>query len=902
MTDPLPRLATALADRYRLERELGAGGMATVYLAEDLKHDRQVAIKVLRPELAAVIGADRFLSEIKTTANLQHPHILPLHDSGECDGFLYYVMPLIEGETVRDRITREKQLPIADAVRIARECALALDYAHRKGIVHRDIKPENILLHDGSALVADFGIALAASQAGDRMTQTGMSLGTPHYMSPEQAMGEREITARSDVYALGCVLYEMLTGEPPFTGTTAQAIVARVVTESPRPMLTQRHTIPPHVEAAVLTALEKLPADRFATAAEFAEALSSTAFTRPMTAFVPTASPASHRWRRVALATGAVAALAVAAALWGWLRPEPPRPVSRYGLAFAEGQAPVGRIAITPDGSRLVYQGPGDSAQQRQLWVKRRDEYQATPLPGTTNPSGQIISPDGEWIAFGQGSQLKKIPISGGAITTLTDSANGGAAMAWLDDGTIVYVQRNSWNLMRVSETGGPSTLVRAPEAPGRVLLFPSALPRGRGVLFTSCSQSCTTGDLWVLDLASGDARVLLPGERQGAYLSSGHVAYVARDGQVFAAPFDLKTLAFRSTPVPVLGGVATGPNGLARNLTASSTGTLVLEVGGPTAGGSGQRHTLVWVDRTGTQRPVDSAWTFRLSRAGGNVGWSLSPDGTQLAVGLNNDAGDDIWIKELPAGPLSRVTFDSANEARPRWTRDGRSVTYLSQGGELRQRRADGTGGTENPLAPADRVKDPIREARWSPDGRWLVIRTGGAAASQAGGRDILGLRPGIDSAPVPLVAQPDVDESAPALSPDGRWLAYESDETGRSEIYVRPFPATDSGKWQVSTNGGQAPLWAHSGRELFYVDAERNMVAAPVQGGAEFRLGARRALFNLGEDLYLVSGEYYTPFDLSRDDQRFLMARALRRAESTRSFLLVENWFEELKAKVKP
>jgi len=256
----LVRLSSALADRYRIERELGQGGMATVYLAQDLKHDRQVAVKVLRPELAAVIGAERFLSEIKTTANLQHPHILPLFDSGAVDSFLFYVMPFIEGESLRDRLSREKQLPISDAVRIATEVAGALDYAHRHNVIHRDIKPENLLLHDGRALVADFGIALAASKAGgSRMTETGMSLGTPAYMSPEQAMGEREITARSDVYALGCVLYEMLTGDPPFTGSTAQAIVARVLTEQPRPLIPQRHTIPLQVEAAVLAALEKLP-------------------------------------------------------------------------------------------------------------------------------------------------------------------------------------------------------------------------------------------------------------------------------------------------------------------------------------------------------------------------------------------------------------------------------------------------------------------------------------------------------------------------------------------------------------------------------------------------------------------------------------------------------------------
>src|SRR5580765_371381 len=269
----IPKLRAALADRYRIERELGAGGMATVYLAHDARHDRLVALKVLRQELAAVIGADRFLAEIRTTAHLQHPHILPLFDSGVAEGFLFYVMPVVEGESLRDRLEREKQLPIGDAVRIATEVAGARDYAHRHGIIHRDIKPENILLHDGRALVADFGIALAATTAGTRMTETGMSLGTPHYMSPEQAMGDRELTPRSDVYALGAMTYEMLLGEPPFTGPTAQSIVAKVMTEKPAPLIPRRERIPPRVEEAVLTALEKLPADRFASAAEFAAAL-----------------------------------------------------------------------------------------------------------------------------------------------------------------------------------------------------------------------------------------------------------------------------------------------------------------------------------------------------------------------------------------------------------------------------------------------------------------------------------------------------------------------------------------------------------------------------------------------------------------------------------------------------
>ena len=275
MTDVLDRLTGALAGRYRIERELGAGGMATVYLAHDVRHDRKVALKVLRPELSAILGGERFLAEIKTTANLQHPHILSLFDSGEADGLVFYVMPFVEGESLRDRLTRERQLPVDEAVRIATEVADALAYAHQHGVVHRDIKPENILLHGGHALVADFGIALAVSRSegATRMTETGMSLGTPHYMSPEQAMGEREITPKADIYALGCVLYEMLAGEPPFTGPTPQAIIARVMTEEPRSLTLQRKTVPPHVEAAVRTALEKLPADRFESATAFGEAL-----------------------------------------------------------------------------------------------------------------------------------------------------------------------------------------------------------------------------------------------------------------------------------------------------------------------------------------------------------------------------------------------------------------------------------------------------------------------------------------------------------------------------------------------------------------------------------------------------------------------------------------------------
>ena len=273
MSDTIARLSAALGDRYRIERELGAGGMATVYLAHDLKHERQVAIKVLKPELGAVLGAERFLAEIKVTANLQHPNLLPLFDSGEADGLLYYVMPYIEGETLRGRLRREQQLPVDETIRMVALMANALDFAHARGVVHRDLKPENILLQAGQPIIADFGIALAVSNAGgERITQTGLSLGTPHYMSPEQAAGDRAVDARTDQYALAALTYEMLTGEPPHTGATAQVIIARLMTETPRSITSARPAVAQGVDAAVQRALSKTPADRFATCADFARA------------------------------------------------------------------------------------------------------------------------------------------------------------------------------------------------------------------------------------------------------------------------------------------------------------------------------------------------------------------------------------------------------------------------------------------------------------------------------------------------------------------------------------------------------------------------------------------------------------------------------------------------------
>jgi eukaryotic-like serine/threonine-protein kinase len=882
------RLTTALADRYCIERELGAGGMATVYLAEDLKHRRRVAVKVLKPELAAVLGADRFVQEITTTAALQHPHILPLFDSGEADGFLFYVMPFIDGETLRAKLDRETQLGVDEAVRIACDVADALHHAHSHGVIHRDIKPENILLANGRPMVADFGIALAVSAAaGGRMTETGLSLGTPHYMSPEQATAEKEIGARSDVYSLASVLYEMLSGQPPHTGVSAQQIIMKIITEQPAAVTSLRKAVPPNVAAAVAQALEKLPADRFASAQSFAHALTDVHFTTATAAgSAATALRGSNRVLTAALGAALVVMTIVAGG--SWLRPPAPGPVIRYRLALPEEQKPdpYGFALATSDGSRIIFVGPSISRRfLTQLWVKTRDAATAVPLDGTDAPSSAAISPDDKWIAVVQGRFLRRVPITGGSFTQLAeDASNVLGSVAWLDDGTLVYATSGRSALVRIPADGGPGTEVWASDT-----LRPhnlTALPGGRGVLFHACPAPCDRGDLWVLDLRSGTARPLMPDVEAGFYVATGHLVFIDRNQAALAVPFSLRSLETRGTPVGVIDSVAMGI-GSAPYFSVSTRGTLVMR---RAARVQRQQFELVWVDRSGEETRVDSTFTFRVTQFAGNHGWSLSPDGSRLAIGLNTASGDDIWIKTLPRGPVSRVTYGTGAEMRPRWTPDGRFVTFVSSA--VFMRRADGIG-TDSLLSPA--VAD---EAVISPDGAWLVLRAGATSAA-AGGRDILGLRLGTDTVPVPLVAS-QYDENAVAISPDSRWLAYESDESSRAEIYIRPFPNTGDGRIQVSSGGGTAPLWARDGSELFYLRHDNMMMAAPVLPGTELRFGEHRELFPVRGALAFLGISWYTPWDVAPDG-RFIMVRSVDSgAQMDSPLIVVENWFEELKQKV--
>ena len=376
MSDPVVRLNAALEGRYAIERELGEGGMATVYLADDLKHERKVALKVLKPELAAVVGAERFLAEIKTTANLQHPHILPLFDSGKAGSFLCYVMPYVEGETLRERIDRDQQLPIEEAVRIATSIAEALDYAHRQGVIHRDIKPANVLMLEGKPVISDFGIALAVGAAGGgRLTETGLSLGTPHYMSPEQATGDQSVGAATDAYALGCVLYEMLVGEPPYTGPNAQAVLGQIIIGNAVSALEKRSSVPPNVDAAIRKALEKLPADRFSSAQDFVRALGDEHFRYGEAVAAGAGGAAAGPWNRLTMVGWSLAAVTTLIAAGSFLRPEPPQPVSRHVLS-TEGWAGLGfpfgqYAALAPHGSSMILP-VGSSASDVQLALKTR--------------------------------------------------------------------------------------------------------------------------------------------------------------------------------------------------------------------------------------------------------------------------------------------------------------------------------------------------------------------------------------------------------------------------------------------------------------------------------------------------------------------------------------------------
>ncbi|MCG6988471.1 MAG: serine/threonine-protein kinase [Gemmatimonadetes bacterium] len=857
MPDVPSRLTAALQGRYRIERELGEGGMATVYLAEDVRHERKVALKVLRPELAAVLGAERFLAEIKTTANLQHPHILPLFDSGTADGFLYYVMPYIEGESLRERLDREKQLGVDEAVRITREVADALDYAHRHDIIHRDIKPANILLHDGRPVVADFGIALAVSAAGGgRMTETGLSLGTPHYMSPEQASADRDLTARSDVYSLGCVLYEMIAGQPPHTGPSAQSVLVRILTETPRPLTDLRHTVPPHVASAVLKAVEKLPADRFESAKAFADALDDPTFVYtpapPAEAARRTVAAPPARPRRSKVVVGLVGALvvAVAAGAWGWLRSPAAASPRRLEMVLDSFTADYGPgVALSPDGSTLVY-----SATDGRLWRRSLRTLEATPIPGTEGARTPFFSPDGRAVGFHRGtpassSSLSTVSLDGSPPVQLVGGAGTAAVWpggAWSRDGFIYHVTRRH-ALYRVPAGGGTPELM-ADTTQGR-FVWPTALPGDAILVTVNATKSGGFDGLGIFHPGSRSLTRLLPdltGDQLplfGRY-GGGYLFWVNAAHTLMAARFDAGADRVAGPSFPIQANV-TDAGGSSFRVAVAGDGTLLygFDTGRGAGAGIGGAESMGWADRSGNVSPVAGD----LSADAGDFDFlRRSPDGRYVAAevqsgaDLSPDEQHQIWLYDLQQRTFSRLTVRGTTNAAPEWL-DGETVAYLSnQGGAPGAIWAQRIDGSSPHLVV--RLGRPIEE--------FSVIRPGGGFVVTVGGdttgfRDLRTVPAGDSATSRPLVTTP-FDEYAPDVSQDGRWLAYVSTVSGHPEVYVRRIDGTGRA-WPISTGGGDSPRWTPDGKKLFYRALPNEMTMAEIDLGQEPRVLSRTALFRM-------------------------------------------------------
>ena len=878
MDELLDRLQEALAGRYAIERELGAGGMATVYLAHDTRHNRKVAIKVMQPDLAALIGAERFLQEIETTANLQHPNILPLFDSGRVDGTVFYVMPYVQGESLRSRLLREKQLPVAEALRIVTELAQGLDYAHRHGVIHRDIKPDNVLFHDGRALIADFGIALALSQEDGkvRITKTGVSLGTPAYMSPEQAAGEQTLDPRADVYALGVVLYEMLAGEPPFTGLTAQAIFARVMSEEARPLRLKRRSVPQHIDDAVTRALEKLPADRWQTVGQFAEAL-----TRPS---APQWAPGYRTRSATPWAVSAALLLALAWVGLGSRRAASPSsgPI-RFNVEMDMGVEPTFTpiVRLSADGSQLFVTG----------MVGRREEVLRRPLnqlgmeviagagqgeQGTQN-SRPFVSPDGRWVAYAKQGKLWKVLVEGGPPVELARADWAGGS--WGRNGKLVYTLAYNTGLWIVSEGGGDARVLTTPDTAKGELghWWPQILPDGDHVLFTAYRAPTDLATIEVVSISTGKRQVVLTGGVFGFYVPTGHLLFAAGE-TIRAAPFDLRRLAITAPPIPVVDSVAMNPTDGAAAFDVSENGTLAYL---PLSSYDTESE-LMLVDRRGdATRALPMRARYNHPR--------LSPDGRRISVDIRSAASlGDVWMFQIGRPGGTRVTSEGGRDFGAEWTPDGRELVYSSERPffDLYRRAADASRPAEPLLTGGyDRYTGSV-----TPDGRLFAF--------------VLSVPGGAELWTVPLHGAPvaaryfanGFNLAHPVLSPDGRWMAYDSDESGRVEVYAQSFPNPQLKRWKVSPEHGSEPLWTRGGRELVYRNGDSVMaVSVDLLNGQS---GPAHMLFS---GRYTDSPGWTRPrsYDVSRDGERFLMTR-LPTTQRRPQITVVVNWFDELRAKV--
>jgi eukaryotic-like serine/threonine-protein kinase len=834
-------LKAGLAARYDIERQIAVGGMATVYLAHDQRHGRRVAVKVLNRELAAVMGPERFLAEISVMSKLHHPHLVPMFDSGEVNGQLFYVMPFIEGETLRARLNRERQLSIDDVVRYGAALCGALDYAHRNGVIHRDLKPENILLHEGEPLIMDFGISLALSTvSAERITKSGITVGTPHYMSPEQAAGEQQIDGRSDVYSLGAVLYESLAGTPPHVGPTAQAIIARVITEVPKPLGELRSTVPSHVEAAITRALCKVPADRYSTAAAFAEALSGPNVILPPGVRHPgaIAAPQSTPFRQTRSMAVVASAVVVAAAtgifLWTGSAEPTPQPSTQLQIALPESVSLwTGwgkKIAVSRDGARILFVGERDAI--RSIYVQELANPGATRVPGTEGASTPEFSFDGRWIHFGLVTGGKasnyKVPIKGGTPAMIVDSGSGNTA--WTEDNHLLFHRAPS-QLHSITVDGQHRRLVASADSGSGGFGIPEPLPGSEYALVgvPRLAAGAQRGRrIGLLKLSDGSLTDLGLAGFQPRYVP-GYIVFVRQDGGVYAAPFSLRRRVVTDSAVQIP-GISVGAGTNVKDLGVADGGILIYR----TAVDYLER-ILVAVDSTGREYTLGAPRRLYDQPR-------VSPDGKHIAMTILCAAGGcgDIWVFNVDQKTLSPVTRDSLGK-RPIWSETGDRVEFVRDGAggpAVASRRLD---GSQDSTVFSDGTTDTIsvREIARDGQGDYVILR-----GSRAGRGGDLYLAPKSNLRALSPFAVSRFNELSPRMAPGGQVVAYQSDESGRPEIYLRPVIGTQP-RVPVSVGGGINPVWSRDGKTIYYRTPDRMIAAASVSLSPRINVSVPRMLF---------------------------------------------------------